>query len=137
MVNSFDTTQGLPSQRDASWWSKVIQAMQGNPMTPEDTDYGMWGSILGRGAQAISAQDPKSWQHQLGGLGAEIGQAHKMAQIQEADKKRRDEFRSMLLKALGISIPPPEEVEEEPEKESLMSLGGMDSKSLIEMYLGR
>ena len=139
MTNGFDTTQGLPSQRDAGWWSKVKSALEGSPIYPKKgkADYGMWGSILGRGAQAISARDPKSWQYQMGGLGAEIGQAHKMALTAEAEKKRKEEFRKMIIKALGLNVPVPGEVEEEPKVGSGSGLGSMEEQDLIEMFLGR
>ena len=131
MTNGMIEPPGLPSQTDDSWWQRAIGSLKEDPA--------MWGSILGRGAQAFTAGDPQSWQYQLGGLGAEVGQAHKMALTAEADKKRRDEFNKMLMKAFGLDVPTTEE-EVEPKTEPLMSLGGMggmDNRSLIEMFLGR
>ena len=81
----------------------VAQAQEGQ-VAPGKTDWNMWSSILGRGAQAMTAGDPQSWQHQLGGLGAQLGQAGKMSMIQEAEKKRKEAFNNMLLKAFGLNI---------------------------------
>jgi len=132
MTNGMVEPSGLPSQTGEAWWKRAIGSLQEDPA--------MWGSILGRGAQVFSARDPQSWQYQLGGLGAEIGQAHKMAMTAEADKKRRDELNRAILRAFGVDLPVSGEEEAKPGGDSLMSLGGMggmDDRSLIEMFLGR
>ena len=89
---------------EQGWWDRAIGTLQENPMLSKDTDYGMLGSVLGRSGQAFSAKDPTSWQHQLGGLGAQIGQAHKMSLIQEEERKRKEMFNKMLLKAFGLDV---------------------------------
>jgi len=131
-MNGFDTTQGLPSQRNEGWWGKAIGALQEDP--------GMWSSILGRGAQVFSARDPQSWQYQLGGLGAEIGQAHKMALTAEAGRKRRDDFRNTILKALGLDVSLPGEDVPKAEEKSRLDYnrlwGGREPQTLLDMFLG-
>lgn len=92
------------AQQGEGWWSRAIGGLGDIVAPPKGTDYGMLGSVLGRGAQAFSARDPQSWQHQLGGLGAEIGRAHKMGIVQEQEKKRKEMFRQQLLKAFGLDI---------------------------------
>ena len=140
MANGFNTTQEVPSQRDEGWWSKVSSALQENPMLSKDTDYGMLGSVLGRGSQVFSAKDPTSWQHQLGGLGAQIGQAHKLSLIQEKERKRKDIFSKMLLKALGLDasmLGGTEEVSEEGAEEDIFGIGKLNKPSaLLDMGMG-
>jgi len=43
-------------------------------------DWNLIAMMLGQGAQAFSAADPTSWQHQLGGLASGLGQSRKYAQ---------------------------------------------------------
>jgi len=43
-------------------------------------DWNLISMMLGRGAQAFSAEEPQSWQHQLGGLGAGLGESRKYAE---------------------------------------------------------
>jgi len=40
-----------------------------------ELNWDLISSMLGRGAQAFSAQDPTSWQHQVGGLGAGLAES--------------------------------------------------------------
>jgi len=132
MTNGMIEPAGLPTQNDEKWWQKAIGGLQEDPS--------QWASILGRGAQAFSARDPQSWQHQLGGTAAQIGQAQKMGMTAEADKKRRDEFRNMLLKAMGLDVPTPGEEAVAPPSEpssGLGGLGGMNDQDLMQMFLGR
>jgi len=59
------------------------QAMGPAPqVTPggEGVDWNLISMMLGQGAQAFSAADPTSWQHQLGGLASGLGQSRKYAQ---------------------------------------------------------
>lgn len=132
MTNGMVEPPGLPTERDEGWWKRAVGSLQEDPA--------MWGSILGRGAQAFTARDPQSWQYQLGGLGAEIGQAHKMAMTAEAGRKRRDEFRNMILKSLGLDVPMPgEEVPKEEERSRLdydRLWGGREPQTLLDMFLG-
>ena len=106
----------------------IAQTQRGQ-VAPGETDWNMWSSILGRGAQAFTAGDPTSWQHQLGGLGAQLGQAGKMAMTQEAERKRKEAFRSSLLKALGLDVsmpgsaPPKVGFANQPKEEDPFGLG--------------
>lgn len=42
-------------------------------------DWDLLAMMLGRGAQAFSAEEPTSWQHQLGGAAAGFGESRKFA----------------------------------------------------------
>lgn len=42
-------------------------------------DWNLISMMLGQGAQAFSAEEPRSWQHQLGAVGAGLGQSRKYA----------------------------------------------------------
>lgn len=132
MTNGMIEPSGLPSQSDEGWWKKVIGSLQEDP--------GMWSSVLGRGAQAFTATHPQSWQYNIGGLGAEIGQAHKMAMTAEASKRSRDDLNRAIMKALGIDLPiPGEEVPKAEEKSRLnydQLWGGREPQTLLDMFLG-
>ena len=52
-------------------------------------DWNLIAMMLGRGAQAFSAEEPQSWQHQLGGVAAGFGESRKFAGA--ATKARREE----------------------------------------------
>ena len=45
--------------------------------------------VLGGGAQAVMAKDPTSWQYQLGGLGAQLGQSNIAAKAAERQATER------------------------------------------------
>ena len=81
----------------------MAQSQRGQ-VAPGETDWNKWSSVLGQGAQAFTAGDPTSWQHQLGKLGASLGQAGKMGMIQEEERKRKNEFRMQLMKLLGLDV---------------------------------
>uniref|UniRef100_A0A6M3IZA5 Uncharacterized protein n=1 Tax=viral metagenome TaxID=1070528 RepID=A0A6M3IZA5_9ZZZZ len=83
---------------------KAQQMQSGAPLEEGETDWNMWTSIFGRAAQALSAQDPNSWQYQFGKLGSELGRTGKMAQVEERGKKERDLLTKALYKAFGINV---------------------------------
>ena len=67
--------------------------------TPEgETNWNLISTLLGQGAQAFSAQDPTSWQHQLGGAAEQFGQSKIYG---EAATKAADE-KSDLMTALKM-----------------------------------
>ena len=43
-------------------------------------DWNLLAMMLGRGAQAFSAEDPTSWQHGVGGVAAGLGESRKYAE---------------------------------------------------------
>jgi len=97
-------------------WDAIINALAGSyqqggmaqaqrgQVAPGETDWNKWASVLGQGAQAVTASDPTSWQHQVGKLGASIGQAGKMSMIQEQERKRKEMINNILLRAFGLDV---------------------------------
>ena len=125
--------QPVAPQGGADWWNRATNAVGGSSTPSKGMDYNMWGSILGRGAQAFSAQDPTSWQHQLGGLGAQIGQSRKMALAAEAEKKRRSALNSAVLKAFGIDVPALGEGAEPKKKSQLDFEGAREDREISDL----
>lgn len=54
-------------------------------------DWPMLSILLGQGAQAFTAGEPTSWQYQLGGTAAGLGQSAKLAQIAKQQRAERRE----------------------------------------------
>ena len=62
-------------------------------------DWNLLAMMLGRGAQAFSAEEPASWQHQLGGAAAGFGESRKYA---EAATKAKAEERNLTQQLIDI-----------------------------------
>uniref|UniRef100_A0A6M3JCA3 Uncharacterized protein n=1 Tax=viral metagenome TaxID=1070528 RepID=A0A6M3JCA3_9ZZZZ len=84
------------------------QAASGaDPSTmPWYQDANLMSTILGQGAQAVTAGDPTSWQHQIGGLGAGMGQGNKMAMaMKKARGMENDRWKQLMALISGGPTP--------------------------------
>ena len=89
-MNGFNVSGMLPSQQGVS--------TPGSTTPGGGTNWDLISMLLGQGAQAFSAQDPTSWQHQLGGAAEQFGQSKIYG---EAATKAADE-KSDLMTALKM-----------------------------------
>lgn len=87
-------------------WKDVIRSLQSGgiaqtqrgEVAPGETDWNLISSILGRSAQAVMGPHQETPQARVGGLGAEMGQAGKMAM---AATKERDAWSDLVRAALS------------------------------------
>ena len=99
-MNGFNVSGMLPSQQGVSTPGST---------TPEGgTNWDLISTLLGQGAQAFSAQDPTSWQHQLGGAAEQFGQSKIYGKaMTKADKERSDLTEAIkMLAGGGIAMTP-------------------------------
>lgn len=87
---------------------ELLQMMGGQAMGPtpqvqagqyKPFDWNLLSMMLGRAGQAFSAEEPQSWQHQLGGMAAEFGESRKYA---EAAAKARAGERNLTQQLIDI-----------------------------------
>lgn len=69
-------------------------------------DWNLLSIMLGQGAQAFSAEEPLSWQHQLGKTAAGLGQSAKMAQAAKEQRAERKAQWDWLKDILGGGATP-------------------------------
>jgi len=93
---------------------ELLNQLGGQAMgpTPQVTpgggiDWNLISMMLGRAGQAFSAEEPQSWQHQLGGLGAQLGESRKFAKAATKAREGRKTNWDWLRDALG-GVPTPQ-----------------------------
>ena len=76
---------GMPSGKQVGDWFGSPQASM----------------MLGQGAQALSAAEPNSWQHQLGKVGQGMGQAEILKAEATKREAQRQQYMKMFMQMMG------------------------------------
>ena len=78
-------------------WFNALQGLGGDVAnSPWIKDPNNLSMLLGGAAQAVTANDPNSWQSQMGGLGANMGYSGKMAKAGEKVGQQQDMFMNAI-----------------------------------------